>query len=66
MKSILVTYPNFRELPKGIKQMLLASESLFFDDVKVGGGTQKQPYIVLDWRPQRLRAGILPYPSWRN
>jgi hypothetical protein len=32
MKSILVTYPNFRLLPKGLKQLLLASESFFFEE----------------------------------
>ena len=30
-KSIMVTYPGFQTLPKGVKQMLLASESHFFD-----------------------------------
>jgi hypothetical protein len=30
MKSIITTYPDFAALPKGIKRMLLASESLFF------------------------------------
>jgi hypothetical protein len=30
-KSIMVTYLAFQTLPKGIKQMLLASESHFFD-----------------------------------
>ena len=34
MKSILVTYPDFRSLPKGIKRMLLISESLFFEAAK--------------------------------
>ena len=30
MKSIITTYPDFHVLPKGIKRMLLASESFFF------------------------------------
>jgi hypothetical protein len=30
MKSIITTYPDFHALPKGIKRMLLASESFFF------------------------------------
>jgi hypothetical protein len=34
MKSIVVTYPNFQSLPKGIKMMLVMSESLFFRDAK--------------------------------
>jgi hypothetical protein len=32
MKSIVCTYPEFRELPKGLKQMLVLSETLFFDE----------------------------------
>lgn len=32
MKSIVCTYPDFRELPKGLKQMLVLSETLFFDE----------------------------------
>ena len=34
MKSIMMTYPGFQALPKGIKQLLLASESFFFDEPK--------------------------------
>ncbi|MGH7941570.1 MAG: hypothetical protein ACREE6_14400 [Limisphaerales bacterium] len=33
LKSIVCTYPDFRMLPKGLKQMLVASESLFFNEV---------------------------------
>lgn len=33
LKSIVCTYPDFRMLPKGIKQMLVASENLFFNEV---------------------------------
>lgn len=32
MKTILATYPGFQALPKGIKQLLVASESFFFQD----------------------------------
>ena len=38
-KSIVCTYPDFRELPKGLKQMLLASESLFFSEVQASPKT---------------------------
>lgn len=34
MKSIVTTYPGFQALPKGLKQMLVASESLFFDEAR--------------------------------
>ena len=34
MNSITATYPGFQALPKGIKQMLVVSESLFFEESK--------------------------------
>ncbi|HEY3761077.1 MAG TPA: hypothetical protein VGN23_04965 [Verrucomicrobiae bacterium] len=33
MKSIVITYPDFRELPKGVRQLLVLSETLFFEEV---------------------------------
>ena len=32
MKSSILTYPEFNTLPKGIKMMLLESESFFFNE----------------------------------
>jgi hypothetical protein len=32
MKLIMMTYPGFQELPKGVKKMLLVSETFFFDE----------------------------------
>jgi hypothetical protein len=32
MKSIMVTYPGFQSLPKGLKQMLVESERFFFEE----------------------------------
>jgi hypothetical protein len=33
-KSIVCTYPDFRELPKGLKQLLVISENLFFEEAQ--------------------------------
>ena len=35
LHSITATYPDFQALPKGVKQMLLVSESMFFDEARV-------------------------------
>ena len=35
MKSIAFTYPGFHALPRGIKQLLVTSESAFFEEVQV-------------------------------
>jgi hypothetical protein len=34
VKTIILTYPGFQSLPKGLKQMLVASESFFFGEAK--------------------------------
>lgn len=34
MKTIMVSYPQFRSLPKGVRRMLLTSEQHFFDEAK--------------------------------
>ena len=32
MNQTILNYPDFQVLPKGVKQMLLVSESYFFED----------------------------------
>ena len=57
MKSIVFTYPDFRELPRGLKQMLVVSEKLFFDEVQTmpgateSHGTGTKPW----WRPPQTQ-----------
>jgi hypothetical protein len=34
LSSIATTYSGFQALPRGIKQMLLVTESLFFEDAR--------------------------------
>jgi hypothetical protein len=34
LKSIVCTYPDFRTLPKGLKQMLVISENIFFNEAQ--------------------------------
>lgn len=34
LKSISTTYPGFQALPKGIKQMLVVTESFYFDEAR--------------------------------
>lgn len=53
LKSIVCTYPDFRALPKGLKQMLVTSENLFFSEVHTASVMAEslrdtsRPY----WRP---------------
>jgi len=69
MKSILVTYPNFQGLPKGLKQMLLASESFFFDQSKTAPRQSAGPPVTapfLSVHENRRGISSLIHPSWRN
>jgi hypothetical protein len=41
MTTTILDYPGFQALPKGVKQMLLASESYFFDQAAPRCAAQK-------------------------
>jgi hypothetical protein len=32
MRTIILTYPGYQSLPRGLKQMLVASENFYFDE----------------------------------
>ena len=67
MKSIMVTYPNFRLLPKGLKQLLLASESFFFEEAMPPPGRRdKKQSFLPNGGNERMRAGSLLHPAWKN
>jgi hypothetical protein len=51
LHSITATYPGFQSLPKGVKQMLLVSESVFFDEARTAmkaNGTGQQGNLQND------------------
>jgi hypothetical protein len=57
MNSIVWTYPGFESLPKGIKQMLVASEAHFLKEARLASA-----HAVLDrtsagdsWTPRLIR-----------
>lgn len=33
MRTIILTYPGYPSLPRGIKQLLVASENFYFDEI---------------------------------
>jgi hypothetical protein len=57
-KSILVTYPDFRSLPKAIRRMLVTSESVFFREART----------ALNGREELLRgrAPLTTHLNWKN
>jgi len=53
-KSIVCTYPDFRTLPKGVRQMLVISETLFFDEVQTAAPEKPDSHLSDTkywWRP---------------
>jgi len=55
MKTIISTYPDFQSLPKGLKQLLVVSESFFFE---------KSERAAVDARASRwLDAKIAQFPK---
>ena len=54
MKTIMATYPGFQTLPKGIKQLLMASESCFFDDFHSQTADLKTRAKQPSWTVKRL------------
>jgi hypothetical protein len=32
MRTIILTYPGFQSLPRGVKQLLLATENFYFEE----------------------------------
>ena len=46
MRTIILTYPGFQSLPKGVKQMLVASENFFFGDAEAAGEKIAQPNLL--------------------
>lgn len=71
MKSILVTYPGFQSLPKGIKRMLVESENLFFEEATMPPRrSEGKPGAVSGRNLARARFSrpalqVLP-PGWEN
>jgi hypothetical protein len=35
MKTIILTYPGFQALPKGVRQLLVATESFYYGETSV-------------------------------
>jgi hypothetical protein len=58
LKSIVCTYPDFRTLPKGLKQMLVVSENLFFEEThSTPAGAVREPAIFRAswWQPPQMQ-----------
>ncbi|HEY1663705.1 MAG TPA: hypothetical protein VGI03_14905 [Verrucomicrobiae bacterium] len=55
MKSIVTNYPDFHALPKGLKRLLVVSETFFFEDARPSTAMMTVQKLVLrTWKPQEI------------
>jgi len=60
---------DFQKLPKGLKQLLVVSESFFFDEMKTAAPVVTeipQPAVALSLGSQSFGMGSLLHPSWKK
>jgi len=63
----MMTYPGYQRLPKGIKQMLVESESFFFEEQTTfirRDGKRAFPAVNGNTRPFTTGRGVSN--SWKN
>jgi hypothetical protein len=67
LKSIVCTYPDFRTLPKGLKQMLVISENLFFEETHTAPAeTTREPAAanLSWWQPPQMQFSMNGYAAF--
>jgi hypothetical protein len=65
MKPIMMIYPGFQALPKGLKQLLVESESFFFEE-ETTFFRRDNAGAALGVNNRRLAAGQPLSKSWKN
>jgi hypothetical protein len=66
MKPIMMVYPGFQTLPKGLKRMLVESESFFFEEETTFFRRDRKPSALLGADNDRLAVGQQLSKSWKN
>jgi len=65
MKTITMIYPGFQMLPRGLKQLLVESESFFFEEETMFFRRDRKPFAASSVNAQ-LIAGRGLSKSWKN
>jgi hypothetical protein len=65
MKTITMVYPGFQMLPKGLKQLLVESESFFFEEETTFFRRDRKPFAASDVNAH-LVGGRTLSKSWKN
>jgi hypothetical protein len=66
MKPIMIVYPGFQSLPKGLKRLLVESESFFFEEETTFFRRDRQPTASMRMNNGRLLVGQPLSQSWEN
>ena len=66
MKPIMMVYPGFQALPKGLKQLLVESESFFFEEETTFIRRNRKPAASLGVDNDRPAGGQQLPQSWNN
>lgn len=63
LRSIAFTYPGFQSLPRGIKRMLLVTESFLFDEESTHSGAEGSRGSVRLGPPMEIDPALLSFQS---
>lgn len=66
MKPIMMVYPGFQMLPKGLKQLLVESESFFFEEETTFFRRDRKSSAFSSANNDRLAVGQQLSNSWNN
>ena len=69
MRTITLAYPGFQTLPRGVKYMLVVSESFFFGESDTSKTPHAQAVQILVKNVQRQDAGakvVFGNSDWKN
>jgi hypothetical protein len=69
MRTITLAYPGFQTLPRGVKKMLVVSESFFFGESDTSKTPHSQPVQIIVQSVQRKDAdakAVFGNSDWKN
>ena len=70
MRTITLAYPGFQALPRGVKKMLVVSESFFFGENDRTKTAHPQPVQVLvqsvQGKDSAANVGVFENSDWKN
>jgi hypothetical protein len=66
MKPIMMVYPGFQMLPKGLKRLLVESESFFFEEETTFFRRDRQSGTFAPVNTNYFTAGQKLSRSWKN